>query len=58
MNEAEPILHLKIIRDVELQNSVLLDEMGIFLGLRRTHTRSTSGNRALPNRFIGVEQSA
>lgn len=34
------------IREVELENLVFLDEMGVLLGLKRTHARSPSGARA------------
>ena len=34
------------IRDVALKNLVFLDEMGVLLGLKRTHARSASGTRA------------
>ena len=34
------------IKDVEIKNLVFLDEMGVLLGLIRTHARSLQGERA------------
>lgn len=40
------VQYWEAIREVELENLVFLDEMGVLLGLKRTHARSPSGARA------------
>jgi transposase len=34
------------VQDIDLKNLVFLDEMGVLLGLRRTHSRAAPGDRA------------
>jgi transposase len=49
--KSEPVQLLRVdyweqVKDVDLEDLVFLDEMGVLLGLARTHARALPGNRA------------